>query len=156
MQLTGGSGKSIVGPGGQGQVMRIGVFSVLFGDVPFEQVLDRAVASGVSAVEIGTGGYPGNSHCPLESLLASSERRHEYMDALARRGLILSALSCQSEPLHPNPAVAKAADNLYKKNRTTCQPVRCARGQCVVRRSCRRARGFEPQLDNLPVASILS
>ena len=55
--------------------MELGLFTVLFQNLPFEQALDRAMASGVSAVEIGTGGYPGNHHCPLEALLQSSERR---------------------------------------------------------------------------------
>jgi sugar phosphate isomerase/epimerase len=95
--------------------MRIGVFTVLFRDLPFEQALDQAVASGVSAVEIGTGGYPGNWHCPLETRLASSERRQEYLNALARRGLLLSALSCQSEPLHPDQSVAEGADRLFRQ-----------------------------------------
>jgi sugar phosphate isomerase/epimerase len=95
--------------------MRIGVFTVLFQDLPFEQALDRAAASGVAAVEIGTGGYPGNHHCPLETLLESSERRREYLDALARRGLLLSALSCQYEPLHPDQTVAQAADRLLRQ-----------------------------------------
>ena len=46
--------------------MRIGVFSVLFQDLPFEKALDRIVSAGISAVEIGTGGYPGSHHCPVE------------------------------------------------------------------------------------------
>ena len=95
--------------------MLIGVFTVLFQDLPFEQALDQAASSGVSAVEIGTGGYPGNHHCPLETLLTSSERRQEYIDALARRNLRLSALSCQYEPLHPDRTVAHAADLLFRQ-----------------------------------------
>ncbi len=95
--------------------MELGLFTVLFQNLPFEQALDRAMASGVSAVEIGTGGYPGNHHCPLEALLQSSERRQEYVDALTRRHLRLSALSCQYEPLHPDPTVAGVADRLFRQ-----------------------------------------
>ena len=43
--------------------MRIGVFSVLFQDLPFEQALDKVVDFGLTAVEIGSGGYPGSHHC---------------------------------------------------------------------------------------------
>ena len=39
--------------------MRIGVFTVLFQDLPFEEALDKSVSAGVRAVEIGSGGYPG-------------------------------------------------------------------------------------------------
>ena len=95
--------------------MRIGVFMVLFQGLPFEQALDRAVKAGVSAVEIGAGGLTGNAHCPREALLASAERRDEYREALQRRGLILSALCCQCEPLHPNPAVAQEADKFFRE-----------------------------------------
>ena len=89
--------------------MQIGVFTVLFQDLSLEQALDRAVASGVAAVEVGTGGYPGNHHCPLEALLVSQERRQDYLGALGRRGLRLSALSCQHEPLHPDKDLARAS-----------------------------------------------
>jgi len=95
--------------------MQIGVFTVLFQDLTFEQALERAVAGGVTAVEIGTGGYPGNHHCPMQTLLASSERRQEYLDALSRRNLRLSALGCQSEPLHPDRTKAQAADCLFRQ-----------------------------------------
>ena len=44
--------------------MRIGVFMALWGNLPFEEALDKAVAAGVTAVEIGAGGYPGSPHCP--------------------------------------------------------------------------------------------
>ena len=40
--------------------MRIGVFSVLFQQLPFEAALDKIAAAGATAVEIGAGGYPGD------------------------------------------------------------------------------------------------
>jgi sugar phosphate isomerase/epimerase len=95
--------------------MQIGLFTVLFQDLTFEQALDRAASSGAQAVEIGTGGYPGNHHCPLEALLASSERRQDYLAALTRRNLSISALSCQYEPLHPNQALAQTSDRLFRQ-----------------------------------------
>ena len=49
--------------------MRIGVFTVLFQDLPLEAALDKALEAGVSAVEIGSGGYPGSNHCPVDELL---------------------------------------------------------------------------------------
>ena len=49
--------------------MKLGVFTVLFAQKSFEEMLDYVAASGLKAVEIGTGGYPGNSHCPLDEFL---------------------------------------------------------------------------------------
>lgn len=66
--------------------MRIGVFTALFQDLSFEQALDRAAAAGVSAVEIGSGGYPGSPHRPVDELLESAGRRKAYLEALESRG----------------------------------------------------------------------
>ncbi len=95
--------------------MRIGVFTVLFQDLPFEKMLDRVAEAGLSAVEIGTGGYPGNHHCPVEELLGSESKRKAYLQAITSRGLILSALSCHYEPLSPDPALARESDEIFRK-----------------------------------------
>ncbi len=95
--------------------MRIGVFTALWGNLSFEQALDKAVEAGVSAVEIGAGGYPGSPHCPVDELLESQAKRDEWLGKITQRGLILSALSIHNNPLHPDPAVAKEADETYRK-----------------------------------------
>jgi sugar phosphate isomerase/epimerase len=96
--------------------MRIGVFTVLFQDLPFEEMLDRVVAHGLTAVEIGTGGYPGSHHCPLDELLKSESKRKKYMEAITSRGLIISAFSCHYEPLSPNKELAKESDEIFRKS----------------------------------------
>ncbi len=95
--------------------MRIGVFTALFQNLPLEQALDRAVEAGVSAVEIGTGGYPGSHHCPVDELLASPNKRKAYLQAIEARGLILSAFSVHNNPLHPKKNVAQRADEEFRK-----------------------------------------
>ena len=95
--------------------MRIGVFTALFQSYPFEEALDRAVAAGVTAVEIGAGGYPGSQHCPVDELLGSEGARQAYMGAITSRGLILSALSVHNNPIHPDPETAGEADDVLKK-----------------------------------------
>ena len=87
--------------------MKIGVFTVLLGDKPFEEALDYLVDLGVEAVEIGTGAYPGNAHCDPAALLRSERRLNAFRDAVQRRGLIISALSCHGNPLHPQGRIAK-------------------------------------------------
>lgn len=96
--------------------MRIGLFTALFGNLPFEEALDRAVAAGVSAVEIGSGGLPGHPHCPVDDLLESETARQKYMEAITSRGLILSAFSCHDNPVHPDPEVARKADEDFRKS----------------------------------------
>ena len=96
--------------------MRIGVFTVLFQNLPFEGALDKAAAAGVTAVEIGSGGYPGSHHCPVDELLESESKRQQYLQAIQSRGLVLSALSCHYEPLHPDRAIAEESDQVFRKS----------------------------------------
>jgi sugar phosphate isomerase/epimerase len=87
--------------------MKIGVFAVLFSDKPFEKALDHLVELGVEAVEIGTGAYPGNAHCDPAVVLRSERKLTAFREAIRRRGLIISALSCHGNPLHPQARIAR-------------------------------------------------
>lgn len=88
--------------------MKLGVFTVLFGTKPFEEMLDYVVSLGIDAVEIGTGAYPGNAYCNPEELLASAKKLQAFKQAIRRRGLTISALSCHGNPLHPQQGRAEA------------------------------------------------
>jgi len=96
--------------------MRIGVFSVLFQDLPFEQALDKLVEAGATAVEVGSGGYPGSHHCPVDELLESDSKRKAYINSVESRGMIISSLSCHYEPLHPDKKLAQESDEIFKKS----------------------------------------
>ncbi len=48
--------------------MKVGVFTVLLADRPLEEALDYVKEGGCEAVEIGTGGYPGEAHCNPKEL----------------------------------------------------------------------------------------
>ena len=95
--------------------MKIGVFAVLFGRKPFEETLDYIVDLGLGAVEIGTGAYPGNAHADPAALLASERRLKAFREAIERRGLVISALSCHGNPLHPQAATAKAHHRVFEQ-----------------------------------------
>ncbi len=95
--------------------MRIGVFSVLYQNLPFEEALAKILAAGATAVEIGTGGYPGSHHCPVDELLTSERKRNAYQETVRSRGMIISAFSCHSEPLHPDRLIAREADETFRK-----------------------------------------
>lgn len=94
--------------------MQIGVFMALWGNLPFEQALDKAVSFGLTAVEIGAGGYPGDPHCPVEELLKSETKRQEWIGAIQSRGLTLSALSVHNNPIHPDKEIAQKADSVLR------------------------------------------
>ena len=95
--------------------MRIGVLTVLFQQLAFEEALDKAVAAGVTAVEIGVGGFPGSHHCRVDELLAAETERRSFLGAIESRGLLLSALSVHNNPLHPDAVTAARADEELRK-----------------------------------------
>jgi sugar phosphate isomerase/epimerase len=101
--------------------MKLGVLTVPYHDLPLEQALDRLAELGIDAVELGTGNYPGNAHCDPDLLLADPRRAAALRDALASRGLELSALSCHGNPLHPDEAVAGAAHQVWEKTLRTAE-----------------------------------
>jgi len=95
--------------------MKLGVFAVLFSQKPFEEMLDYVQASGLDAIEIGTGGSPGDAHCNVDELLASEDKRKEYLEKIHSRGLIISAFSCHDNPVSPNEKMAQNAHETLVK-----------------------------------------
>jgi len=95
--------------------MKLGVFAVLFSQKSFEEMLDYVQASGLDAIEIGTGGNPGDAHCNVDELLASEDKRKEYLEKIHSRGLTISAFSCHDNPVSPNETVAKNAHETLVK-----------------------------------------
>ncbi|OOV74747.1 sugar phosphate isomerase/epimerase family protein, partial [Mammaliicoccus fleurettii] len=95
--------------------MKIGVFTVLFQDKTFEEMLDHVANSGLKMVEIGTGGNPGNHFCNLDELLENEDKRTEFMNAITQRGLEISAFSCHDNPVSPDKEHAKQAHETFIK-----------------------------------------
>lgn len=94
--------------------MKLGVFTPLFNQLSFEEMITVVADKGLQTVEIGTGGSPGNAHLDIEKLLASSEARREYQHKLADKGLEISALSCHHNPISPVAETAQEADELLR------------------------------------------
>ena len=95
--------------------MKLGVFTVLFADKSLDEMLDYVQQSGLHAVEIGTGGYPGDAHCKIDELLASEEKRNVFLEKVKSRDLKISAFSCHGNPISPDTAFAEESDAVLKK-----------------------------------------
>lgn len=95
--------------------MKLGVFTVPFGAKPFEETLDYVTDLGLGAVEIGTGCWPGDAHCQPDRLLASAAKLKAFRRAVDSRGLVISALSCHGNPLHPSARIAKHDHAVFEK-----------------------------------------
>jgi len=94
--------------------MKLGIFTTLFQDQPLEAMLDRVAGLGLQAVELGTGGWPGDAYCKPKDLLASRTKAVAFRKSVESRGLIISGLSCHGNPLHPNQAIASDYDRIYR------------------------------------------
>lgn len=81
--------------------MKLGVFTVLFSDKSFEDMLSYVSSKGIEAIELGTGGYPGDAHCKVDELLNDDTKLESFKQKISDHGLIISALSCHANPLHP-------------------------------------------------------
>jgi sugar phosphate isomerase/epimerase len=89
--------------------MKLGLFLAIYNEFGLERALDKAKGAGVEAVEIGP------SHTNLTALLDKPAAQAEMKEALASRGLKISAFSAHGNPLHPNPAIAVRDDELFRK-----------------------------------------
>jgi len=95
--------------------MKLGVLTVLLSQKPFEEALDYLAECGVEAVEIGCGGYPGNAHCNPDVLLADPAKIKAFQNAVAKRNMIISALSVHGNPVHPNKEIAAKFHSDFEK-----------------------------------------
>lgn len=82
--------------------MKIGLFTDSLPELDFPAALDWVVSAGIDAVEIGTGGFSNTPHANLRVLLENDNARTGFMDAITTRGLSLSALNCNGNPLDPD------------------------------------------------------
>lgn len=96
--------------------MKIGIFTALFQDRPLEEALDLIASMGIEAVEIGTGGYPGDSHADADQLLADDGKAKAFMKAISSRGLMLSGLSCHGNAVHPDKDFARSSHEAWRKS----------------------------------------
>lgn len=95
--------------------MKVGVFSTVFRDMPFELMLDEVAGLGLQAVEIGTGNWPGDSHCKPDDILSDSSKLKSFKNAISSRGLTISALSQHGNPVHPNSEIADRDHEVFLK-----------------------------------------
>jgi len=98
--------------------MKLGLITVLFSNLSFDDMLDKVEEAGLDCIELGTGAYPGDAHCKPAELLKDEKKLEAFQRAIAEHHLEISALSCHGNPLHPDAAIAKAHDEAF---RHTCE-----------------------------------
>ena len=87
--------------------MKLGVFNPVLAGMSFEDAMKYLADSGVQAVEIGCGGFPGKAHCDPAVLLNDEAELEKFKSVLEKNHLEISALSTHGNAVHPDPAIAK-------------------------------------------------
>lgn len=98
-----------------GRKIPIGVFDVAYADLSLDETLDKISALGIEAIEVGTGGYPGSPHCPVDELLADSGKLKAWKKKFEDKNIRLATLSCHGNPVHPDESVAQHDAETFRK-----------------------------------------
>ena len=95
--------------------MKLGAYTACLHDRPLAEALDVLGSNGLTSVEVNTGGFIPAPHCHVDLLLSSAQARRDYLDVFASRGMALTGLNCNGNPLNPLPGVGpKHADDLRR------------------------------------------
>jgi len=102
-------------PAGNLRKIPIGVFDPVYEHLSLDAMLDKVTALGLEAMEIGTGGYPNNIHCPLDDLIADRSKAKAWLKKFEDRGVRVATLSCHGNPIHPDASIAKKDIDTFRK-----------------------------------------
>ncbi len=95
--------------------MKLGVFTVLLADRPFDEALKYLNSLGVEMVEIGAGGYPGTAHANPDVLLYDEVALNNFKASLEKYNMEISALSCHGNAVHPQADIAAKFHSDFEK-----------------------------------------
>jgi sugar phosphate isomerase/epimerase len=85
--------------------MQLGAYTACLHDRSLDEALDILADLGLTSVEVNAGGFIATPHLPVAELLESESARTDYLAEFARRGLVLTGLNANGNPLHPDPEV---------------------------------------------------
>jgi sugar phosphate isomerase/epimerase len=102
-------------PSGSMRKIPIGVFDPVYDHLSLDAMLDKVTALGLEAMEIGTGGYPNNPHCPLDELIADRGKAKAWLKKFEDRGIRVATLSCHGNPVHPDAKHAQKDIDTFRK-----------------------------------------
>ena len=88
--------------------MKLGVLTVLLGDLSLDETPRYLKSLGVQQVEIGCGGTPGTAHADAVQFMEHPELIDQFMETINKYGLDIAALACHGNPVHPNKEIANA------------------------------------------------
>jgi sugar phosphate isomerase/epimerase len=112
---TGDENRSGTRRSGSVHKIPIGVFDPVYDRLGIDEMLDKVSALGLEAMEIGTGGYPNNHHCPLDDLIADRAKAKAWLKKFEDKNIRVATLSCHGNPLHPDAKRAQKDIDTFRK-----------------------------------------
>ena len=114
-EATGPQAAAGMKPAAHARKIPIGVFDPVYDRFSLDEMLDKVSALGLEAMEIGTGGYPNNRHCPLDELLEDAGKAQGWRKKFEDRGIRVATLSCHGNPVHPDAKHAAKDVDTFRK-----------------------------------------
>jgi sugar phosphate isomerase/epimerase len=87
--------------------MKLGVMSSGIAALGWDKALAYCKELGLEAIELPCGAYAKSKLLDAEAALAEPSLQQKIKDDVARHGLVISAVSCHGNPVHPDPAVSR-------------------------------------------------
>src|SRR5262249_13457165 len=98
-----------------GRKIPIGVFEPAFPDLTTDQRREKYGSLGAEAAEIGTGGYAGDKHCPVQELLDDPAKLKTWRKKFEDRNIQVATLSCHGNPVHPDKTIADRDRETFRR-----------------------------------------
>ena len=152
-QLVHRGDRRILGDETMGDSMKLGVFTVLFGSKPFEEVLGLRRRSRAGGRRNRHRRVSWQRVLPSGGTARERKQLRVFKDAISRRGLVISALSCHGNPLHPQRERAAADHGVFVKTLELAQAARSRDRDHLQRMSRWRSAGVAAELDRLTLAT---
>jgi sugar phosphate isomerase/epimerase len=95
--------------------MKLGVMAALFSGRDLEEVCAYCAESGLDAIELPVGGYPGAGLFDPVKALSSKKERDRINALLADYGLECSGLAVHGNPVHPKKGFAKKDHEAFQR-----------------------------------------
>jgi sugar phosphate isomerase/epimerase len=93
----------------------IGIFDPAFPNLTTDQLVEKYASLGAEAAEIGTGGYPGDKHCPVQELLDDPAKLKAWRKKFDDRNIQIATLSCHGNPVHPDKTIAERDAQTFRR-----------------------------------------
>src|SRR5215469_9190933 len=93
----------------------IGVFDPVYDHLSLDEMLEKVSALGLEAMEIGTGSYLNNKHCPLDDLIKDKSKARAWQKKFEDKGIQVATLSCHGNPVHPQAQHAQKDADTFRK-----------------------------------------